>query len=355
MKEKKIREVFVTNVTEYPFLHEVLEDKEIENLKIFKKDKKLIPFNYLTKKQFKEILDDEDSQAKVVGNVRLRDKYHREDNENNEVQNQTKKGKNKKNSNVIGCFHTYFNDEYIKKHPDKEFNETHTYELNLYKPKDTSCIGYAYIGDNKFVRIENDHYFFIFLLIMILIASIVLGVYLVPNLNINKSNEFEDGNYTSPNSFNSSYENNIQFDFVNHYTLVKDNPYLPIGNPEKNQFAYKVQIYLVKPDDMSKKNYLTSIKDSDGNDILCFDMNKNGIVDKDESVVDEMIWETKLIQPGDTAKANLYDVLPKGTYYLAFKYSLTQKDGTDITTPDNQKYSVQNGFTAVTTTINVVK
>lgn len=350
MKEKKLKEVFVTDVNEYPYLHEILDDEDVENLKIFKKDKKIIPFNYLTKKQFKEILDDEDSQAKVIGNVRLRDKYHRE------VKNKNQKTKTKKKSNVIGCFHTYFNDEYIEKHPNEEFNETHTYELNLYKPKDTSCIGYAYIGNNKFVRIENEHYFFVFLLIMIMIAAVVLGVYLIPKIDINKSKDFENGDYTSPNSFNLSYENNIQFDFVNHYTIDKEHTYLPIGNPEKNQFSYKVKVYLVKPDDISKKNYLTTIKDSDGNDILCFDMNKNGIVDKNESVVDELVWETKLIEPGgNPAKVELYDILPKGTYYLAFKYSLSQKDGTDITAPDNQKYSVQNGFTAITTTIDVVK
>ena len=55
MKEKKLKEVFVTDVNEYPYLHEILDDEDVENLKIFKKDKKIIPFNYLTKKQFKEI------------------------------------------------------------------------------------------------------------------------------------------------------------------------------------------------------------------------------------------------------------------------------------------------------------
>lgn len=355
MKEKHLIELKIDDVNNYPYIDNIFddEDQKEKEIKVYKKNKKIVPFTYLTKKQFNEIITDEDCEAQVIGNVRLHNKFKRKDNED------ITKKKREKNSKIIGCLQFDYSDKYLEKHPKLMYNngDSSFFELNLYKPKETSCLGYAYVGNNKFVRIEDQKFFILFFIIFCIIASVIIGLSFSNKKDSEKKPIEVEKNYVSDKKFDDSYyENSIQFDFVNHYTINEKNQYMPLYNSQYNRYSYYVQVYLVKPSDINKKDYFTSTKDSNGKEVLYFDTNRNGKKDSDESVVDTMIYSSKLIQPGTQAGVNLYNVLPKGKYYLAFNYQITNKDGSEIQKSNSKKtQQVTNGYSAITTTVDIDK
>lgn len=83
MKEKHLIELKIDDVNNYPYIDNIFddEDQREKEIKLYKKNKKIVPFTYLTKKQFNEIITDEDCEAQVIGNVRLHNKFKRKDNE----------------------------------------------------------------------------------------------------------------------------------------------------------------------------------------------------------------------------------------------------------------------------------
>lgn len=369
MKERKLKEVFITDVKEYPNIldlfdtdkddevtnEEIFNEEDLNNeLKVFKKNKKLVPFTYLTKDQFEDLQDIH--SVRVIGNVRLRNKFNRKKYDKDE---ELKKQKKRKNSNVIGCVHFPYTEEYVEKHPNKEFNETRTLEINLYKPKNVSAIGYAYVGGDKFVRIESEKYFLMILIIMLLIGALIFTLTnLKPNDDTPTPN-WEDGDsYVAGDDFNN--ETNIQLDFTSYFKLTEKSPYIPLPNSENNNYALQYDIYLIKPADKDKKQLLTSGETTDGETVLWFDDNSNGKVDKGESIVDELIYSSELVYPDGKNRGidDIYNKLDAGRYYLLFNINIYNLDGTALTVvPEKfgKDASVNSGFQAITTTVDVVK
>lgn len=347
-KEKEIKEVYLKNIQEYPNILDLFKEDKIDNeLKSFKKNKKLEPFTYLTKKQFENL--QEIHSVRVIGNVRLRKKFKRD---------KYKKAENgslvrKENSNVIGCCYIKHSDEYRRKHPLSDYNCDCEYEygpINVYKPKNVSCIGYAYVGGDSFVRIESEKYFLFILLVMLLLGTLIFSLISLPSNQPNNP-EYENGEEYVEGS-GEDFETNIQLDFTSYYKLTKKSPSIALPNSEKNKYALQYDIYLIKPDDVDNKQLLKST--SGNNQYLYIDSNNNGICEEGETVIDELIYSSKLIKPGShPAVDDIYNKLPAGRYYLVFNIKVLNLDGTELKIADNG--SINSGFQAVTTTVDIVK
>lgn len=348
-KNKEIKEVYLKNVQEYPNIFDLFNEDEIDDeLKSFKKNKNLEPFTYLTKKQFENL--QEIHSVRVIGNVRLRKKFKRDKYEETE----NGKLKQKENSSVIGCCYIKHSDKYRRKHPLNDYDctdEEYIYEpINIYKPKNVSCIGYAYVGGDSFVKIESEKYFLFILLVMLLLGALIFSLVSLPSNQPNNP-EYENGEEYIGGS-EEDFETNIQLDFTSYYKLTEKSPSIELSNSENNKYALQYDIYLIKPEDVDKKQLLKSTGGE--NQYLYIDSNNNGICEEGETVVDELIYSSKLIKPGShPAVDEIYKKLPEGRYYLVFNIKVLNLDGTELKVADNG--SVNSGFQAVTTTVDVIK
>lgn len=346
---KEIKEVFIKNVNEYPNIFDLFNEEEInDKVKSFNKIKKYEPFTFLSKKQFEDL--QEVHSVRVIGNVRLKKKFK----EGKYSKNNDGKFEKKDNSNVIGCCSFKYSEEYRRKHPLTDNNcntNDYMYErINIYKSRNVSCIGYAYVGGNTFVRIEKERYFFFILFVMLILGALTFSLVSLPSLP-SIIPDYENGeNYVDTNG--DAFETNIQLDFTSYYKLTEKSPSIPLHNSENNKYALQYDVYLIKPEDVDKKQLLKSASGEKA--YLYIDENNNGICEKGETVVDELVYSSKLIKPGNHPAVDaIYNKLPSGRYYLVFDIKVYNIDGTELKIADNG--SVNAGFQAVTTTVDVIK
>ena len=239
--------------------------------------KNLYPFYYLTKRGFKDLCYDCTGQIKVVGDVFINQRKY-EDIESAPLPEKVETKKKRKN--IFGIVTIPYSDAYLRNNVDSESVKRYDlYEHNRFLRR---CIGYAQVGDGKYVRLVKLNP----LPLLLFVALIVLLAFLLkdgPNFDPITINQGKD--IVSSNTTNQSAELCYYAPFEEVTTLTKDNPCISLTNVATNENEYYIS----------------------------FSIYINGEAMKDEN---GEIFTTGAIPPNRQVDINLFNELDKGIYEL---------------------------------------
>ena len=239
---KKIDTVWSpSQLTGSPLLQKA-EQKAEEKYKVSlynKKKKKLQPFEYLDKKEFERLRDAEN--VRVVGNVVLGKQVDPNDNDDDKV---------------IGALKIPYTAEYADKLSEKKKGvslNTLFFHAAVYEPKDKRCLGYVYVGDNAFLRIQRRLILIPILLLFLLLLIVGIGTALfVTDSPVNPSNWvpiIDDGIGLEEEETTQAQSGTIDFTCFTSWTIpagqsnnVRINPTLT--NPEGNRVYITFEVRL---------------------------------------------------------------------------------------------------------------
>lgn len=271
--------------------------------KIYKKDKQIKPFMYFTKKQFETFSGD--YPTKVIGNVNFNDLY--KEKTEKDLKDNNKKSKKKKDNKLIGVLNIKYTDKYIDSHANKKFNDEYTKTFKVFKPENKACIGYLYIGETSFIRIEK-HSAAILIILLFLIAAFIIFAGepddIIPFLPIGG----EDYDGSQNNNKTTPEIEYIEIPVYQDLFVNADKPYIALRNPSGNTVYFTYDVYI--------------------------DEDADGYVDTSTA---KPIFHTDLIPEGQMVRADLHSILEKGEYTLYFKVGCydvatqSQCDGSNIT------------------------
>ena len=240
-------------------------------------NKDLHPFCYLTKQGFKDLCYDCTGQIKVVGDVFINQRKY-EDIETSPNPEKTESKKERKD--IVGVVTIPYSHEYLRNHKDSEGAKKYDlYEHNRFMRR---CIGYAQVGDGKYVRLVKLNP----LPLLLFVALIVLLAFLLkdgPNFDPITINQGKD--IVSSDTTNQSAEPCYYAPFEEVTTLTKDNPCISLTNVATNENEYYIS----------------------------FSIYINGEAMKDEN---GEIFTTGAIPPNRQVDLNLFNALDKGIYEL---------------------------------------
>ena len=154
-------------------------------------------------------------------------------------------------------------------------NSFSQFELKQLNPKH-KVLGYIYIQDNKFVKItkiKNFNKLFIFVPILILSISLFCLFHFKKDKNVEIESSIENI------QIENLSEEKIKIPLYESFDLNKENNTIELINPKENNVNFKYEIY------------------------------------KD----DELIFETKKIEPNNSESFNVLNYLDNGEYNLYFK------------------------------------
>lgn len=181
-----------------------------------KKKKKLEPFYYFTKKQWKYHLTDiadEQELVYIVGNVNLGQRKYKEVNEKYTC-------KDKLEDKIYGVLKIPYTQEYIDKHNLE--CKVAKYDVKIAKPTSknlfSKTVGYVQVGQNKYIRLVK-HSIIPLLLLLILLAGLIMGICFSSNEQI--QNEIDE---VAGNSITQQEE------VTNNDTNMAENHYLYVWN-----------------------------------------------------------------------------------------------------------------------------
>ena len=239
--------------------------------------KNLLPFYYLTKRGFNDLCDDLASTPTVVGDVYI---HQRRYIDIDQTKNPKEEEKKKAGKGIIGVATREYTYEYEKEHPDCEKHKK--YDLYEQSNNFRKCIGYANIGNGKFVRLVTTNCY-PFLLIILLLLLIPLMMKCCPRfdpITINNGLGFTEKTDYSSNSALCYYA-----PLDEETVLTKDNPCVSLKNVPTNKDEYYIS-YSIYINGKAMKN-------------------ENG-----------EIFTTGAIPPNRQVDINLWNELDEGVYEL---------------------------------------
>lgn len=272
-----------------------------------KKKKKIVPFTYFTPKQFDELVkakeEDEENPISpvVVGNVKIfKNKYK----DIKPEQTDDEFVKEKRDKKIYGRVDIRYTREYIEKHKNKLNGDTYQ-KFDLYEAKNCKCLGYAEVGDNKYVRLVKRSPFFFILIFLLCLGLLLSTAALVPNL----PDDFKDLIGLEDTDPHNGEENRgedsqviqetYEIPYVPYVKLTEKEPNLYLVNPKGNTVYFMYSLYI----------------DEDG----------SGYIEADEAVdkngKSKAFYETKLIAPGQMKAVNVRNILGKGEFKVVQKIS----------------------------------
>ena len=273
-------------------IEDLTVDKTKYQFSTFKKKKRLVPFTFFNKKEFKTYLSEKDNDTKtsIVGNVFINKKKYKEITDKYTV-------KDKINDKRYGVVEIRFTEKYVEKHT---LNYPYA-KFDLFNSKDTGknllkkTVGYAQVEKDKYIRLVKHSV--LPLIILLLLILCLIAAILLPNSKIEKPIlNFEN---QVPYSEEVTQEESDKSDQVaivlkQKYTVNKNNPNIKLLNYKENTKYLSYQI-----------------------------LYNNNIIGK-----------TDLIKPGNVVDFNIYSQFnQKGTYPIVLKIYSYNQDGSinDVT------------------------
>lgn len=269
-----------------------------EKYKVKKLKRKNNKIKIFSVKAFKKYSDEYEVQ--VVGRIRKHQCHYRD------IDTDEQLIKEKKDKKIIGQANLVLpknnsEEKKYKKYDVKKDTNKHTY-------------GYAWVGDNKFLRVTSFNILWLLILCLIIIG-ILLGLNSCPRTD--NPFEYADGNH------NDVIDNTTQeqaplcyyVPFAKTTTITKENQTISLYNVKENDGNYYIsyEIYI------------------DGNyQKLTVSDNVYHIEHKDDNAKEN----TGAIIPGEKVLINLYDGLDAGTYKLTCKgkeYDYNTKEEMSVT------------------------
>lgn len=222
-------------------------DEEKNEFSKYKKKKRLVPFTFFNKKEWKEYIEYiadniADKKIYVVGNVFINKKRYKE------ITEEYTKSDKIEDKNY-GLVEIKLTQEYIEKHELEyeyakfDVKESSTTNKNLC----LKTIGYAQVGENQYVRLVK-HSFFPLILFLLMILLVIGGLLLGFN---NSSGNTSDINEVNGNPITSTTQENENNELAeNHYLYVwkeknvsKDQKTVPLINHPDNDVYLCYDIY----------------------------------------------------------------------------------------------------------------
>lgn len=248
--------------------------------KKFKK-KNIEPFLYFSKKQFKKYR--EDNNCMIMGDVKVRQRKYQDivtsDNPDRLIKRKSRK-------NIIGTVKMLQEKSIVNK--NGEYIEAYK-SFDLFEKREyRHCIGYAYVGNNRFVRLVKPN--LLFLLIFLLILGLIAGLFSsCPKAPEEAIKWAEQQTIEETTKEIQKQPPNCDFVLFDATTEIdSDNQTVRLINLSSNEGLYDI-------------DYTVYI-------------NGEPLLDKDGN-----IYTTGRITPGNMVTVNLYDVLPAGEYMLTCK------------------------------------
>ena len=257
------------------------KDKDKDKYKLKKLYRKNKEVQIFSKRAFNKYTDEHEVQ--IVGRIRKRQHHYTDYADYNDLVKEKKKKK------IIGSTKLTIDDN--KTEPDFK-------KYDVKKDKNRFTYGYAWIGENKFIRVTRFN-LLLLLIPLLIILGILLGLYLCPNDNINLP--FADGSVITDEQDNGTVEQPplCYFEpFDERTVLTSDNRIIQLKNVPENTGNYYInyEIYI-----NGELQHLTIEDDT-------YYLSDTGSQ-----------TFTGLIQPGKSVKVNCYNGLDAGTYDLTCK------------------------------------
>lgn len=263
-----------------------IPDEEKENYE-FKKlgNKNNVECLYFTEKEFEEYQEEHD--AKIIGNVKIRQKKYKNP---EKAENREKAYQKKYEKDILGVCRLKFTDDYFEKHQNK-LDEPYR-DFDLYKSENKHCIGYAWVGENQYVRLVKYNPF-IFLIILFLVLGIIFGLCFCRNSKPQPDKTIDDNG-------TKITEQNTNADGV----PIADNHYL---------YVWKTKTV------SSDKKTVALINHPDNKVYLCYD-----ILDEQGNLLDS----TGSFGPNSQVDYDFYSLFngKKGTYNLTLFIKVNDVD-----------------------------
>ncbi|MFR5682828.1 MAG: hypothetical protein ACLUD1_01870 [Clostridia bacterium] len=266
-------------------------DKTKYEFSTFKK-KRLVPFTFFSKKQFKNYINKQDNNTKlsIVGNVFINKKKYKEI-----TKDYTEL--DKIHDKRYGLVETRLTNNYIDKH-NLEYSFA---KFDLFNAKDTrknlflNTVGYAEVEKNTYIRLVKHSvipFIILLFLILILICTIFLSNSKTDKPVLNFENQMPYHEEIVENQSSSSDE--VAIVLKQKYVVSKENPNIQLQNYKENTKYLSYEV----------------IKDN------------------------TIIGKTNLIKPGNVAYFDIYSKFnKKGSYQIVLKIYSYNQDGSvnDVT------------------------
>lgn len=266
-------------------------DKTKYEFSTFKK-KRLVPFTFFSKKQFKNYINKQDNNTKlsIVGNVFINKKKYKEI-----TKDYTEL--DKIHDKRYGLVETRLTNNYIEKH-NLEYSFA---KFDLFNAKDTrknlflNTVGYAEVEKNTYIRLVKHSvipFIILLFLILILICTIFLSNSKTDKPVLNFENQMPYQEEIVENQSSSSDE--VAIVLKQKYVVSKENPNIQLQNYKENTKYLSYEV----------------IKDN------------------------TIIGKTNLIKPGNVAYFDIYSKFnKKGSYQIVLKIYSYNQDGSvnDVT------------------------
>ena len=194
--------------------------------------KNLLPFYYLTKKGFKDLCDDTNSNPPVIGDVYIHQRRYKDiEKSKNPEEEENKKAE----KGIIGIATRTYTLEYLKTHSECE--EYKKYDLYEYDNRLRKCIGYANIGNGQFVRlVTTSRYPFLLLLLLLLLIPLMMNN--CPKFDpITINNGFD---ITEKADYPKNSELCYYTPFSEQTVLTKEHPEITLTNVATNENEYYI-------------------------------------------------------------------------------------------------------------------
>ena len=276
-------------INEKPKIIESIVSEKYET-KEFKR-KKIEPFRYFSKKQFREYT--KNNSYTIIGDVKVNQKRFRDIATANNPDKLIRKKDRKK---IIGTAKMLLQSGTVNKNGQyiEAYKSYDIFEARQYR----HCTGYAYTGNNRFVRLVKPNFLFllIFLFLIGLIAGLLSSCPKSPDEIIkwaeNKPIEETTAEIQQPPP-------NCDFVLFTETTeLNAENKTIRLINLPSNKGLYDIDYSIY--------------------------INGEPLLDKDGSN-----YTTGRIVPGNMVEVNLYDALPAGEYLLVCKATEYYSGGGD--------------------------
>jgi hypothetical protein len=247
----------------------LVQDLELDCAKRYKNSKKELEFDYIPKKEFEKLEKKQNTTFGVVGSIKLKET------------NKTK------TDNVT----IHFNDRMfiyeLENVPEDTYDKSE---------RPSNVMGYLKVGDDEYVAIVKTNILFLILFPILGIIILTIGLLLSTG----------DGNKPDPDSSQNSSvssESKPSLDIESGQDITDDR----VDEDDKIQESITIPGYANLY--VSTKNPSISLINPEGNSVYLRYIIKNG---------EEVIYETKALEPNKMVKANLKELLPNGEYELTF-------------------------------------
>lgn len=251
--------------------------------------KELKPFLYLSKKEFKRYVKNNEA-VKVAGAVKINQKHYEDINKANDPERVLGK---KYRKHIIGIFRAERDGTHTVKSSNDDLPDLNQFQqFDLYENLFFyHCIGYAYVGSNKFVKLYKFS-LIPFLILLLLLLGLLTSMLFPVNDNQTQAptwanqQPYSDSATTEPDP-NKNFAVVIQ----REYHISADNPSIELKNYKENTKNISYNVFT------EEGTYLGS---------------------------------TGLIEPGNKADLNIYSVLGSpGEYRLKIEATSYNDDGSE--------------------------